>query len=76
MNVRILKIPTVFDYPKVFSKGMWSLMKQVYCGHKVISNDDMDFDVSKVLMIMTLIIQKPTVIPPSLMVLFRSTLLT
>ena len=36
---------------KYFQKEMWSLMKQVYCGHKVISNDDMDFDDSKVLMI-------------------------
>ena len=65
-------------------------MNQVYCGHKNISNDDMDFDDSKVLMIakfsndkryfqmgvMTLIIQKPTVIPSFLMVLFTSTLLT
>ena len=51
MNVRILKIPQSSMIQKYFQKEMWSLMKQVYCGHKVISNDDMDFDDSKVLMI-------------------------
>ena len=50
MNVRILKIPPMIQ--KYFQKEMWSLMNQVYyCGHKVISNNDMDFDDSKVLMI-------------------------
>ena len=40
MNVSILKISPVFDDPKYFQKEMWSLMNQVYCGHKVISNDE------------------------------------
>ena len=36
---------------KHFQLEMWSLMNQVCCGQKVISNEDMDFDDSKVLMI-------------------------
>ena len=51
MNVRILKIPQSSMIQKYFQKEMWSLMNKVYCGHNVISNDDMDFDDSKVLMI-------------------------
>ena len=56
MNVRILKIPPLGGsqssmIQKYFQKEMWSLMNRVYCGHKVISNDNMDFDDSKVLMI-------------------------
>ena len=51
MNERILKIPQSSIIQKYIQKEMWSMMKQVYCGHKVISNDDMDFDDSKVLMI-------------------------
>ena len=51
MYVRILKIPQSSMIQKYFQKEMWSLMNQVYCGHKVTSNDDMDFDDSKVPMI-------------------------
>ena len=51
VKVRTLIIPMVLMTQKYFQMEMWSLMKQVYCGHKVISNDDMDFDDSKVLMI-------------------------
>ena len=36
---------------KHFQMEMWPLMNQVCCGHKVISNDDMDFYDSKILMI-------------------------
>ena len=36
---------------KYFQKEMWPLVNLVYCGHKVISNDDMAFNDSKVLMI-------------------------
>ena len=36
---------------KHFQMEMWSLMNQVCCGHKVISNYDMKYDDSRVLMI-------------------------
>ena len=32
---------------KYFQKEMWSLVNLVYCGHKVISNDDMAFQIQK-----------------------------
>ena len=51
MKVWILKIPKSSMIQKHFLMEMWSQMNQVCCGHKVISNDDMDFDDSKVLMI-------------------------
>ena len=51
MNVRILKIPPVFDYPKLFSKGNMVFDyqnefddPQVSDGPKVISNESMDFN--------------------------------
>ena len=58
---------------KCIKVEMWSLMIQVCDGPKVISNDRMEFDDPKVkgkMEVWTLINQKSTVIPPSLMVLF------
>ena len=51
MNVRILKIPPVFDDPKVFSKGNVVFDEPSILQSQSFSNDDMDFDDSKILMI-------------------------